>query len=101
MFYQFAKPVTVQGIAHADGKVIDAADLPADSIDCLLRNGYIVTYSPPAPVPQAVTADEVPTPAAIPPPVMVVQPVKSIVVTLPSFKPETPNTKTGKRRKDK
>ena len=59
MQYQFKRDVTVQGVPHKAGEIIDETGVPVGSLASLLAT-WLETYTPPA-EPEAVEPDEQPT----------------------------------------
>jgi len=56
MQYQFKRDVTVEGIPHKAGEIIDETGVPVGSLESLLAT-WLEPYTPPA-EPEAVEPDE-------------------------------------------
>ncbi len=62
MQFIFKKPVTVEGVPHAAGEVIDEADIPTGAV----LSDWIEPYVPPPPEPEPPPAAEAKQPDPVP-----------------------------------
>lgn len=92
MKYQFLRDVTVEGVLHKGGEIIEAADVPAGSLDSLLASWLVPYVPPPEPPPPPETPPPAPAPEPAAPEPAKVEPVKPVPAK------ETPAAHPPKRK---